>query len=198
LSEEQGLLPVGFVKNFYFCQQIPYINLVMHVFEPETESMVYGRERHLRFHAQYLPRGIRAVRVETDVWLAGPRLGLSGVLDALVHAVFGELVPCELKVSGLGRGGAPLKDLVQLTAYAMLVEEVYGRTVKRGVLYYSEDGGKHVVYFRDSLRGLVRKAVEAMRKMVETEKPPTARSLDKCAGCWYSRICWGGPVNRQP
>lgn len=198
MSEEQGLLPVGFVKNFYFCQQIPYINLVMHVFEPETESMVYGRERHLRFHAQYLPRGIRAVRVETDVRLAGPRLGLSGVLDALVHAVFGELVPCELKVSGLGRGGAPLKDLVQLTAYAMLVEEVYGRTVKRGVLYYSEDGGKHVVYFRDSLRGLVRKAVEAMRKMVETEKPPTARSLDKCVGCWYSRICWGGPVNRQP
>ncbi|MEM3083418.1 MAG: hypothetical protein QXM50_07765, partial [Candidatus Caldarchaeum sp.] len=60
MSEEQGLLPVGFVKNFYFCQQIPYINLVMHVFEPETESMVYGRERHLRFHAQYLPRGIRA------------------------------------------------------------------------------------------------------------------------------------------
>jgi CRISPR-associated exonuclease Cas4 len=198
LSEEAGLFPVGFVKNFYFCQQIPYINLVLHVFEPETESMVYGRERHLRFHAQYLPRGIRAVDVETDVQLVGYRLGLSGVLDALVHAVFGELVPCELKVSGLGGDGPPLKDLVQLTAYGMLVEEVYGKTVKRGVLYYAEDGGKHVVYFRDSLRGLVRRAVDAMRRMVETERPPKGRSLDKCAGCWYSRVCWGGPVYKWP
>ncbi|MEM2237654.1 MAG: CRISPR-associated protein Cas4 [Candidatus Caldarchaeum sp.] len=196
MSEDEELLPVGYVKNFYFCEQIPYINLVLRVFEPETESMVYGRSEHVRFHAQYLPRGVRAVRVETDVKLVSVRLGLSGVLDALVHTVFGELVPCEFKHSGLGRGRPALKDVVQLAAYAMLVEDVYGCCVKRGVLFYSEDGGKHVVYVSDSLRSLVKRAVDAMKKMTTSEKPPKGRSLDKCDVCWYSRVCWGAPIDK--
>lgn len=192
MSEDADLIPVGFVKNFYFCPQIPYINLVLRVFEPETDSMIYGREKHLSFHAQYLPRSIKMVRVETDVRLASLRLGLAGVLDALVHAVFGELVPCELKHSSLGRGLPPLKDRVQLAAYAMLVEECYGASVKRGVLFYSEDGCKHVVYVDSSLRNLVWKAVSAMREMMVSEKQPGRRSLDKCRVCWYGRVCWGG------
>ncbi|MEM1942698.1 MAG: CRISPR-associated protein Cas4 [Candidatus Caldarchaeum sp.] len=196
MSEDDELLPVGFVKNFYFCEQIPYINLVLRVFEPETDSMVFGRERHLRFHSQYLPRGIGVVNVETDVKLFSRRLGLSGVLDALVHAVHGELVPCEFKHSGLVRGRPQLKDVVQLAAYAMLVEDVYGRVVKRGVLFYSEGGSKHVVYVDESLRRLVKRAVDAMRVMMASERPPRSRSLDKCGVCWYSRVCWGGPVDK--
>ncbi|MEM1948387.1 MAG: CRISPR-associated protein Cas4 [Candidatus Caldarchaeum sp.] len=195
MTEEDEVFPVGYVKNFYFCEQIPYINLVLRVFEPETDSMVLGRERHLRFHAQYLPREIRVVRVETDVRLVSLRIGLSGVLDALVHAVHDELVPCEFKHSGLGRNRPPLKDVVQLAAYAMLVEDVYRRPVKRGVLFYSEDGGKHVVYIDDSLRRLVHHAVAAMKDMVVSEKVPRRRSLDKCVVCWYSRVCWGGLVS---
>ncbi|MEM0383592.1 MAG: CRISPR-associated protein Cas4 [Candidatus Caldarchaeum sp.] len=196
MSGDEELLPVGFVKNFYFCEQIPYINLVLRVFEPETESMVFGRERHLRFHAQYLPREIRAVRVETDVRLVSVRLGLSGVLDVLVHAVYGELVPCEFKHSGLGKGRPQLKDVVQLAAYAMLVEDVYGRVVKRGVLFYAEGGGRYVVHVNESLRRLVKRAVDAMRGMIASERPPVGRSLDKCGVCWYSRVCWGVPGDK--
>lgn len=192
MTEDDEVFPVGYVKNFYFCEQIPYVNLVLRVFEPETDSMVFGRERHLRFHAQYLPREIRSVRFETDVKLVSVRLGLSGVLDVLVYAVYDELVPCEFKLSSLGKGRPPLKDLVQLAAYAMLVEDVYGRPVKRGVLFYGEDGGKRVVYVDDSLRRLVRRAVAAMKEMIVSERPPKRRSLDKCGVCWYRRVCWGG------
>ncbi|MDW8360597.1 MAG: CRISPR-associated protein Cas4 [Candidatus Caldarchaeum sp.] len=195
MTEDEGVFPVVYLRNFFFCEQIPYINIVLHVFEPETESMIYGRERHLRFHAQHLPKTIRAERVETDVRLASLRLGLSGVLDALVHAAFGELVPCELKHSGLVRGRPALKDVVQLTAYAMLVEDVYRRTVKGGVLYYDEDKSKHVVNFSEGCRRLVWRGVRALREMAELERMPRGRSLDKCGGCWYSRVCWGRPAH---
>ncbi|MDW8063831.1 MAG: CRISPR-associated protein Cas4 [Candidatus Caldarchaeum sp.] len=196
MTDDDEFFPVSCLRNFYFCEQIPYINLVLHVFEPETESMVYGREKHLRFNAQYLPRGIRVEKVVTDVRLASRRLGIAGVLDALVYGVHGELIPCELKHSSSSSARPLLKDVVQLTAYGMLVEDVFGRVVKRGVLFYGEDRSKHVVVFSDGLRRLVVRGVKALRKMVEEERRPANRSLDRCGGCWYSRVCWGHPPPR--
>jgi len=195
LSED--FLPVVLIRQFFFCEQIPYLNLVLHVVEPETESMVSGGERHRRFHAQYLPRSIRAARVVEGVWLKSVQLGLAGVLDVLVETVFGELVPCEFKNSALGRGRPLLKDLAQLAAYALLVEDNYGKTVKRGILFYGEDGGKYVATIDDSLRRLVLRAVDKIRRMIVEEKPPSGRSFDKCGSCWYSRVCWSGhPPNK--
>jgi len=190
VSMDDELLSVVFVRQFFFCRQIPYLNLVLHVVEPETESMVYSRERHELFKAQYLPRDLRPRRVLTGVDLRSERLGLVGRLDALVETVFGELVPCELKHSALSRGRPLLKDIAQLAAYAMLVEDVFRAVVKRGVLYYAEDGGKAVVRIQQSHRDLVRMAVRRIRGMVASEEPPAERNLGACQGCWYRRICY--------
>ena len=190
MSEVDGLLPVVFVRQFYFCRQIPYLNLVLHVVEPETESMVFSRERHDLFKAQYLPRSIRPRRVFTGVDLRSERLGLVGRLDALIETDFGELLPCELKHSALRRGRPLLKDVAQLAAYSMLVEDVYGCVVKRGVLYYAEDGEKAVVRIMQSHRELVRYAVRRVREMIASEEPPAERNVRMCPSCWYSRVCY--------
>ncbi|MEM4404460.1 MAG: CRISPR-associated protein Cas4 [Nitrososphaerota archaeon] len=190
MSEEEELLSVVLVRQFHFCRQIPYINLVLHVVEPETESMQYSFERHQSFKAQYLPRSLKPRRVLTDVRLKSSRLGLAGRLDALVETVFGELIPCELKHSAL-RGRRPvLKDVAQLAAYAMLVEECFGSVVKRGVIYYAENGAKPVVNIMQSHRDLVKTAINAIREMVSLEEPPSQRNTRECAGCWYRRVCW--------
>jgi len=189
LRENDELLPVVIVRQFFFCRQIPYLNLVLHIVEPETESMVYSKSRHGLFKAQYLPRCIRPKRVFTNVDLRSERLGLVGKLDALVETVLGELIPCELKHSALRRGRPLLKDIVQLTAYAMLVEDVYGCVVKRGVLYYAEDGEKPVINISQSHRLLVKMAVKKIREMTAREEPPSMRSLKECPNCWYRRVC---------
>jgi CRISPR-associated exonuclease Cas4 len=94
-----------------------------------------------------------------------------------------------MKNSSIGSGNPPLKDRAQLTAYAMLVEEQYRKTVKRGVLFYTEDGRKVVTGIDESMRRLVVKAIREIREIVETERPPERRNLSACASCWYSRIC---------
>jgi CRISPR-associated exonuclease Cas4 len=187
---EEELLPVSLIRQYFFCPQIPYINLVLHVVEPETESMVSGRMSHEKFRAQHLPREVRPRRIEIGVPLSSPKLGLCGILDALVETVFGELVPCEMKNSSIGSGNPPLKDRAQLTAYAMLVEEQYQKLVKIGVLFYTEDGRKVVTCIDESMRRIVVKAIREIRGIIETERPPERRDLSACASCWYSRICY--------
>ena len=186
---EEELLPVSLIRQHFFCPQIPYINLVLHVVESETESMISGRMSHEKFRAQHLPREVKPRHIETEVPLSSPKLGLCGILDALVETVFGELVPCEMKNSSIGSGNPPLKDRAQLTAYAMLVEEQYRRTVKRGVLFYTEDGRKVVTGIDESMRRLVVKAIREVRKIIEAERPPEKKNLSACASCWYNRIC---------
>ncbi len=186
---EEELLPVSLIRQYFFCPQIPYINVVLHVVEPETESMISGRASHEKFRAQHLPRNMKPRRIAIDVPLSSPRLGLCGLLDALVETVFGELVPCEMKNSTIGCGNPPLKDRAQLAAYAMLVEEQYRKTVKRGVLFYTEDCRKIVTTLDESVRRLVIKAVREIRGIIETERPPERKNLSACASCWYKRIC---------
>jgi CRISPR-associated exonuclease Cas4 len=186
---EEELLPVSLIRQYFFCPQIPYINMVLHVVEPETESMISGRTSHEKFRAQHLPRNMKPRRIATEVPLSSPKLGLCGILDALVETVFGELVPCEMKNSSIGCGNPPLKDRAQLTAYAMLVEEQYRKTVKRGVLFYREDGRKVVLTVDESMRRLVIKAVREIRGIVEAERMPERKNLSACPSCWYNRIC---------
>lgn len=186
---EEELLPVSLIRQYFYCPQIPYINLVLHVQEPETDSMLYGKEAHEVFRAQHLPREIEPIRIETEVHLTSERLGLVGVLDALVETTLGELVPCELKASALGTTAPPLKDRAQLAAYAMLVEENFRRTVKRGVLFYRDDGRKAVVLIDGSLRRLVMRAVAEIRGMLESERRPERGNPRACGSCWYRRMC---------
>jgi CRISPR-associated exonuclease Cas4 len=94
-----------------------------------------------------------------------------------------------MKNSSIGSGNPPLKDRAQLTAYAMLVEEQYQKLVKRGVLFYTEDGRKVVTCIDESMRRLVVKAIREIRGIIEAERPPERRDLSACASCWYNRVC---------
>jgi CRISPR/Cas system-associated exonuclease Cas4 (RecB family) len=62
---EEELLPVSTIRQYFFCPQIPYINLVLHVVEPETESMISGRMYHEKFRAQHLPREVKPRHIES-------------------------------------------------------------------------------------------------------------------------------------
>jgi CRISPR-associated exonuclease Cas4 len=60
--------------------------------------------------------------------LVSHRYGLKGWPDTLVRTESGELIPVERKKSLAPRRGPYDGDLIQATAYCILVEEEYGRT----------------------------------------------------------------------
>ena len=70
--------------------------------------------------------------------LVSHRYGLKGKPDALVRTASGDLIPVERKKSRAPRRGPYDGDLIQATAYCILVEEEFGRTPPFMRLQYAD------------------------------------------------------------
>lgn len=116
-------------------------------------------------------------------------LGLKGKLDALRQRN-GTLLPYEHK-RGRSRGGEAWDtDVVQLTAYAMLLEEAKGVVVMEGRIRYHADNTLVHVTFSEQARREVRVALQRARTLLTTvERPPVAVDERKCTRCSLAPVC---------
>lgn len=122
--------------------------------------------------------------IKRQVCLSSESLGLYGCLDAL--AICHELHPVEMK-RGVVRDG----HLVQLAAYAMLVEEAFGKKVRLGFLYYPGEKLERVNIDR-RLRGRMLHTLKEVRKILETgEMPEPTVDRWKCRVCDHYHYCGG-------
>lgn len=177
------------VKNYFFCKREVYINHIMDIREPKTESMSFSNISHVYFDLRKLPKSIRPKKILMSVRLSSVLHRLAGVLDALIITEYGEFIPAEIKLGHPINEEAPSWDRMQLAAYALLIEDNYNKVVKRGVLYYIEHGTFEVVRITHGMKELVRNAIRDIHRMLVEEKIPSYRRRGYCRGCWYSWIC---------
>jgi CRISPR/Cas system-associated exonuclease Cas4 (RecB family) len=129
-----------------------------------------GKRRSLRTYG--LTRGERAF----DVGLRSAVLGLRGRLDLAIAvpdraAPGAEAIVVEYKDSEKAAG--PHFKL-QLTAYALLLEEAWGLPVRRGFIYSIPLRTAEIVSITPALQSKVRQTVEAMRVAIAGERMPEA------------------------
>lgn len=130
-----------------------------------------------------------AVVAREDMVLRSGRLGLSGEPDRLLELRNGAVVPVEKK------SGKKLRDgmIVQLGAYLMLVEEVFGRRPPFGVVVLGS-GAQVRVLNTAWLRRRTRRVLASVRRQ-RTRLDTPARGTPfkaKCAKCGYLRGCEQG------
>lgn len=138
-----------------------------------------------------LPRG-RVVYVDSRRWktppqpLRAPRYGLVGRPDYLLHQGRA-VIPVEVKP---GRTPpAPYEaDIWQLGAYALLVEEEYGRMPPYGLLVYPERAFE--IPFTPDLRQRLLKVLAEMREIgPESVVPRSHDQPARCAACAMREYC---------
>lgn len=94
--------------------------------------------------------------------LRSEKYGLSGKPD-YIYKLGNELIPLELKSSKV-EGNSPLyKDVMQLAAYFLIIEEVYGGKVSRGRIVYQNT--MFEVYNRRQLKKELLELMKNMRMM---------------------------------
>lgn len=147
-----------------------------------------------------LPVG-RLVYADTDRWAAvsrpliSSRFGLVGKPDYLVETDAG-LVPVEVK-----RGAAPVRSaaaagqvqarpshVMQLAAYCLLVEDVYGRPPAYGLIHYA-DATLQIPYtpaLRQALLDLLAEMRQA-RGLPEVQR--SHQDAARCRGCGVRYAC---------
>ncbi|MFB2553750.1 CRISPR-associated protein Cas4 [Ensifer soli] len=122
--------------------------------------------------------------------LASRRLNIAGVADLVEfhRSSDGETAfPVEYK-----RGKAKLHraDEVQLCAQALCLEEMTGRAVPQGALFYAETKRRQVVPFDDALRALTEETIAALADVLRSAvtPPPTLRR-ERCRACSLIDLC---------
>lgn len=135
-------------------------------------------------------RRARGIRRASGLALASRRLGIAGIADLVEFHVSqdGETpYPVEYK-----RGKAKLHraDEVQLCAQGLCLEEMTGRPVPAGALFYAQTKRRVEVPFDADLRALTEQTVADLRVVFDARAtPPAIYRADRCRACSLSELC---------
>jgi CRISPR-associated exonuclease Cas4 len=139
-----------------------------------------------------LPRG-KVIYSDMGAWteqedaLFSSSLQLVGRPDYLVEAADGDLIPVEVKSSN-----APQKPheahVLQLAAYCLLVEEVYGIRPSHGILQY-RDNAFAIDYTDDLEEDLLDLLADMREDMFEEEIDRDHDDRRRCARCGVMAYC---------
>jgi CRISPR-associated exonuclease Cas4 len=89
-------------------------------------------------------------------------------------------------------------DEVQLCAQALCLEEMTGRSVMEGALFYGETKRRVTVSFDESLRQLTEDTIAKLRKIFTTlETPKAAWQADRCRACSLLELCRPKVISRS-
>jgi CRISPR-associated exonuclease Cas4 len=185
---EDDLLPISALQHYLYC---PRQCALIHVERmwAENRQTAEGRVMHERADQ---PRGEsrRGVRVVTALPLAHAVLGIVGVADAVEFRPTDageQAFPVEYKI---GRPKAHRADEVQLCAQALCLEEMLGRAVPEGALFYGKTRRRTAVVFDAALRELTVATIDAVRGMVAAGRTPKAEyEARRCGNCSLSDLC---------
>ena len=185
------MLTAGDVKQLGYCARIVYFGYLLGGRRPTTFKMDEGIRAHEEESKRELRRSLRAYGLEEaerrfDVPLRSERLGLAGRLDMVLLGE-DEVIPVDFK-----HGTAPpgRNHRYQLTAYALLVEEVWGKPVRRGFIGLIPLKKAVLIPITATMREEVRRNIAQIRQMIAREQmPPPTRMRGRCHDCEFRPWC---------
>lgn len=186
---EDALVPLSALQHFVVC---PRQCALIHLEQAWVESVrtAEGRAAHARVDTG----GAAArdgVRRATAVPLRSLALGLAGRADVVEfhpNPAGGPEVPFPVEHKR-GRPKRGDEDRVQLCAQALCVEEMLGRPVPAGALFYGERRRRTDVMFDDTLRRRTAEVAAAVHALFETSVTPPPPVVAPCKACSLLPIC---------
>jgi len=187
MQDTDDLIRVMSLHALLYCERLFYLEEVEGI--EIADSAVYaGRTLH---------EEIRQKDEEEGEWsafyISSERLGITGKIDAWRRRD-GTLIPYEHK-RGRARkvDGKPSPwdaDAIQVSAYAMLLEEETGQKIPEGRIRYHADNVTLRVTIDDSRRQAVVDTIKRGQELRRsTERPPVADNDRLCIRCSLAPVC---------
>jgi CRISP-associated protein Cas1 len=169
-----------------YCERLFYLEEVEEM--RVADAAVYaGRRLHVELE-----------REEEGEWytvdIESEELGLKGRVDCLRRRD-GMLIPYEHKKgrSARSKDGGPeawISDRLQVTAYAVLVEDYTGREVSEGRIRYHSDNVMVRVAIDQAARDYLKTSIARARELQSSvERPPVTSNEKLCVRCSLAPVC---------
>ena len=178
------------LKQYVYCPRILYYHSCLPRVRPTTYKMEASAQAHLEAEHREKRRTLKAYGLDHgerhfNVPLVSQKFGLRGEVDMVIQTQQ-ELIPVDYKLSS--KPGRHFQ--LQLTAYALMLEESWCIPVKRGFLYLVPVRQAREVPVTKRQRTTLTEALSVMNASLYHEQmPPPTRHRAKCVACEFRRFC---------
>jgi CRISPR-associated exonuclease Cas4 len=178
-------------KQYAYCPRIIYYEYCFPVTKKTTAKMEIGRDCHdiaERLEKRRILKKYRIDRGESffEKYLYSDNIGLSGKIDRVIKSEE-KYYPVDYKNTS---GIVHKNHILQLTGYALLIEEVYRTTVDRGFIFLLLSNKVVEININDDMKKSVKNIISSMNNIIESEiLPDKTVNVNKCLDCEYRRFC---------
>ena len=196
MYSEDDLLPLSALQHLVFCERQCAL---IHIEQMWSENLftAQGRILHERVHQENAQRR-KDIRIEHGMRLRSLRLGMVGKADVIEFHRSQDNnwrpFPVEYK---RGKPKSNNCDAVQLCAQALCLEEMLTVSVPRGAIYYGKERHRTEVVFDEDLRKETERAVDRLRRLIESGKTPPPVYEKKCDSCSLFGLCLPKTVGKK-
>lgn len=197
MYNEEDWLALSGIQHFTFCRRQWAL---MYIEQQWAENLrtVEGSILHETAHDAYRTEKRSDVIISRGMPVFSGVLGTRGVCDVVeLHKnpngiwIFGRdglflPVPVEYK---RGRPKETDEDVMQLTAQAMCLEDMFLCTVPEGYLYYGQTNHRVRVLFDDTVRKKVAETFAEMHALYDRRYTPKVKTGKHCRACSLVDIC---------
>lgn len=180
---DSNCIPIAALNHYAYCPHRCWRLFCADGFV-ENQYTVEGTSLHERVHTLGAGQRDETWQVRA-VWLKSERYGLIGKAD-LIEASDGHLYPVEYK---RGRRGEFDNDELQVCAQALCLEEMTGKPVLQGYLYYAQSHQRQPVAIAAELRARAIATINAVQTLFQTGAMPPAIYSKRCRGCSLYAQC---------
>lgn len=188
MIETADPIPLSALQHWCYC---PRQCALIHVEQVFSENIYTLRGQAV--HRQVDSPGVETragLRVERALPVWSDRLGLIGKADAVEFEADGTPYPVEYKAGSRAKAAwiAACDDL-QLAAQALCLEEMTGKPVSAGALFYAKSRRRREVRVDGELRSRVEVATSAVRTLLDSGAVPAPANDARCAKCSLADLC---------
>ncbi|HMV43761.1 MAG TPA: type I-MYXAN CRISPR-associated endonuclease Cas1 [Leptospiraceae bacterium] len=176
-----GLHSISYCERLFYLEEVEKILIA-------DERVYEGRTLHEEIQIDNADIN----RVETFEYTS-ETIGLTGKVDRLQKRD-GNWIPYEHK-KGRSKSNGKNKDawepdIIQVTGYALLVEEATGRKIEEARIKYHKDNVLVKIPITEELKEKTREKIyRAKELMSSVERPPVAQNSNLCIRCSLAPVC---------
>ena len=150
----------------------------------DNQYTIEGTSLHERVHTTSEVNKEETWQVRA-IWLKSEQYQLIGKSD-LIELENGEWFPVEYK---RGKKGEWDNDELQVCAQALCLEEMTGKTINIGYVYYAQTHQRQLIEISQELRQQTIATIQDVTRLLETGAMPTAVYNKRCQGCSLYEQC---------
>lgn len=190
-------IPLSALQHWCYCPRQCALIHIEQVFEDNLFT-----QRGQALHKRVDDPGFEVrdgLRIERALPLFCDRLGLVGKADVVEFLPDGTPYPVEYKHGSRNkRADIAACDDMQLAAQALCLEEMFGRAVPEGALYYATSRRRRIVAVDANLRAKMEIAVSEVRRLLAAGRLPPPLNDEHCRACSLRDLCQPEALARSP